>query len=146
MKAEVRIAPIFDDDSGSLHLRVEVKGHDFSRRERWENCGEILELFECSCGFVAVRAPGLGCWQQDHNVERHDALDATHAALLLLGAAEAVRSDAGCPAQRESLKRTALEELGYVDTDIAETLLFLRKRAGAPTASELRKRLAGRAR
>ena len=142
-KVQVWSEKIHPMDSGSLQFEIEVEGHVFSYRQVWENCGEIHEDFTCSCGFSTTEAPGRGCWQWGHNEPSKARLDATHAALLLLGAHEARWHGEGYPAEWGGLERMALEALESTDFGLDETLKFLYKRSGALTAAQLRKLLAG---
>jgi len=142
-KVQVWTEEIHPMDRGSLQFEVEVEGHTFTYRQVWENCGEIHEDLNCSCGFGTTEAPGRGCWQYGHNEAREARLDATHAALLLLGTHEARWHGEGCPAEWDGLERMGLEALEATDFGLSETRKFLHKKSGALTAAQLRKLLAG---
>ena len=68
------------DNSGSQGYRITVTDgeHVLTVRNRWENCGLIQEIVECSCGFVSTQHGDGGCWQYQHDKPRQHKLDDLH--------------------------------------------------------------------
>lgn len=111
-------------------------GHFFKYHpeEVISSCGETQERFECSCGFaIAQMVPSRS--NQPSRVRR---LDATHAALLLLGAQAARQRDIGCSDEWQRLEDIAFQAFKGIDEGLTATRAFLRMQFGAPSASQLR--------
>ena len=86
-------------DNGSLCAIIQVEGHKLLITPRWETCGEIRVVLECSCGFSTEESPGRGCWQWGHNESKAAELDDDHADILFLGLVNGKRKQqfrAGC--------------------------------------------------
>lgn len=78
------------DNIGHVAFEVKDDQHELSYYNRWETCGIIREVIECSCGFYSESHTGGGCWQWGHDKrQRHSQLDMPHAKLMLGGVNEA---------------------------------------------------------